>query len=144
MSDRSLYLFIVVIVSGLIFHASATFAQPTHGLVPVATKILEIGTVNDRLFSSKFSGLLDSIAESRELDKWYSYSPEIELIIVNYGNSASNTRRERLITRALEKSHLYHLRVTIVRGGTCKSEQTIFWQVPRGAKLPEVCEGKPN
>src|SRR5258708_15437244 len=104
---------------------------------PVAVKILEIGKATDLQFSTKISDFLNSL--DRKL--WdYNYGPGLEMIIISYGTDREIEKRKKLILRVLEDARLYHTRVTFVYGELCKPTSTVFWQVPRRADLPEVCE----
>jgi hypothetical protein len=103
---------------------------------PIAVKILEFGKVTDRVVSKNTLDVVNSL--DRTL--WNSWDPKFGLVIVNYGTDQQIIRRERLITKSLETVRLHHARITFVRGGSCKPFGTVFWQIPREASLPTICE----
>lgn len=105
-----------------------------------AKKMLEIGVSNDKGLSRSFFGVLKTIDTEPTRYDWNSYSPKYRLVIVNYGTDKRIVHREKLLLQELEKFRLPHTMMTVVRGGTCKSEQTIFWQVPVGTDVPKICE----
>jgi hypothetical protein len=103
-------------------------------------KMLEIGKSDDKALARSFFGLLSNIDKVPTRYEWNSYSPKYELVIVNYGTDRRVVHREQLLLRERDKFRLPHTKMTVIRGGTCKTERTVFWQIAFGAEVPKICD----